>query len=143
MQREFQIATSHPAPKKNEAAELDTKLDPNFLDWKKILQETIKAQGIDTLEESVLGDALVDVPNIDELRKWFSRSHRIDTPKLIDRMVEELTTIHSRGFGWAPIHRELTLDQLQELQKRIPTLNQDGNYVVEVLRHLIPSDDES
>ena len=143
LQREFQIATSHPAPKKNEAAELDTKLDPNFLDWKKILQDTVKNQGIDTLEDNVLGDALSDVPNIDELRKWFSRSHRIDSPKLIDRMVEELTTIHSRGFGWAPIHRELTLEQLQELQKRIPTLNQESNYVLEVLRHLLPSDDES
>ncbi|MEK0424908.1 MAG: hypothetical protein RJB11_999, partial [Planctomycetota bacterium] len=143
LQREFQIATSHPAPKKNEAAELDTKLDPNFLDWKKILQDTVKNQGIDTLEDNVLGDALSDVPNIDELRKWFSRSHRIDSPKLIDRMVEELTTIHSRGFGWAPIHGELTLEQLQELQKRIPTLNQESNYVLEVLRHLLPSDDES
>jgi hypothetical protein len=143
LQREFQIATSHPAPKKNEAAELETKLDPNFLDWKKVLQDTTKTQGIDTLEDRVLSDVLSDVPNIDELRKWFSRSLRIDTPKLIDRMVEELTTIHSRGFGWAPIHRELTLDQLQELQKRIPTLNQNGNYVLEVLRRLLPSDDES
>ena len=143
LQREFQIASSHPAPKKNEAAELATKLDPSLLDWNKIVQDTVKQQGIDVIEESILADALGDIPNIDELRKWFNRSHRIDSPKLIDRMVEELTTIHSRGFGWAPIHRELTLPQLQELQKRIPSLNQNTNYVLEFLRHLLPSDDES
>lgn len=143
LEREYRIATSHPAPKKDEAAELATKLDPKLLDWSEILRETVKQRGIDTIEDSVLADILSDVPNIDELRKWFSRSHRIDSPKLIDRMVEELTTIHSAGFGSAAIHRELTLEQLQELRKRIPTLDQNANYVIEVLRHLLPSDDES
>lgn len=143
LQREFQIATTHPAPKKNEAAELSTKLDPDLLEWNRILRDTVKQQGLDTIEDPVLADVLGDVPNIDELRKWFARSHRVDAPKLIDRMVEELSTIHSQGFGWAAIHRELTLPQLQELQKRIPTLNQNTNYVLEVLRHLLPSDDES
>jgi hypothetical protein len=143
LQRTFGINTSHPAPKKNEAADLATKLDANLLDWKTIVRDTVKQSGIDSIEDSILADVLADVPNIDELRKWFTRSHRIDSPKLIERLVEELTTIHSRGFGWAPIHRELTLSQLEELQKQIPTLNQNGNYVLERLRHLLPSDDES
>jgi hypothetical protein len=143
LQNQFRIETSHPAPKRNEAAELPSKLDPKLHIWKEILQNTVKQQGIDSIDDSVLADVLADVPDIDQLRKWFSRSHRIDSPKLIDRMVEELTTIHSQGFGWAPIHRELTLDQLQELQKRIPSLDQNSNFVLEVLRHLLPSDDES
>ena len=143
LQRTFGINTSHPAPKKNEAADLATKLDANLLDWKTIVRDTVKQSGIDSIEDSILADVLADVPNIDELRKWFTRSHRIDSPKLIERLVEELTTIHSRGFGWAPIHSELTLSQLEELQKQIPTLNQNGNYVLERLRHLLPSDDES
>jgi hypothetical protein len=143
LQRTFGINTSHPAPKKNEAADLATKLDANLLDWKTIVRDTVKQSGIDGIEDSILADVLADVPNIDELRKWFTRSHRIDSPKLIERLVEELTTIHSRGFGWAPIHSELTLSQLEELQKQIPTLNQNGNYVLERLRHLLPSDDES
>lgn len=143
LQRTFGINTSHPAPKKNEAADLATKLDANLLDWKSIVRDTVKQSGIEGIEDSILADVLADVPSIDELRKWFTRSHRIDSPKLIERLVEELTTIHSRGFGWAPIHRELTLSQLEELQKQIPTLNQNGNYVLERLRHLLPSDDES
>ena len=143
LQGTFGINTSHPAPRKNEAAELPTKLDANLIDWKTIVRDTVKQSGIDTIEDSILADVLVDVPNIDELRKWFARSHRIDSPKLIERLVEELTTIHSRGFGWAPIHRELTLPQLEELQKQIPTLNQNANYVLERLRHLLPTDDES
>jgi hypothetical protein len=143
LQRTFGINTSHPAPKKNEAADLATKLDANLLDWKTIVRDTVKQSGIDGIEDSILADVLADVPNIDELRKWFTRSHRIDSPKLIERLVEELTTIHSRGFGWAPIHSELTLSQLEELQRQIPTLNQNGNYVLERLRHLLPSDDES
>ena len=143
LQREFQIVTNHPAPKKDEAAELATKLDPAILDWNRILRETIQSTGLDTIEDAALPDALESVPNIDTLRRWFARSHRIDTPKLMDRLVEELTAIHSQGFGWAPIHRELTLAQLEELRKRIPTIDQNANYVVEVLRRLQPTDDES
>lgn len=143
LQREFQIVTSHPAPKKDEAAELATKLDPAILDWNRTLRETVQGPGLDSIEDPALPEALESVNNIDSLRRWFSRSHRVDTPKLMDRLVEELTTIHSQGFGWAPIHRELTLSQLEELRKRIPTIDQNANYVVEVLRRLQPTDDES
>ena len=143
LERQFQIETNHPAPKRDQAAELPTQLDPNLYNWKEILQNSVRQRGIDSVDDSVLADALAHIKNIDELRKWFARSHRIDSPKLIDRMVEELTSINSRGFGWAPIHRELTLEQLQELLKRIPSLNQNSNFVLEVLRHLLPSDDES
>ena len=143
LQREFQIPLSHPAPKKDEAAELPTKLDPATIDWKRLLRENVQGPGLDTIEDNVLADSLEHIQNIDALRRWFSRSRRVDTPKLIDRMVEELTTIHSQGFGWAPIHRELTLAQLQELRKRIPSIDQNGNYVIDVLRRLQPTDDQS
>ena len=40
LQRTFGINTSHPAPRKNEAAELPTKLDANLIDWKTIVRES-------------------------------------------------------------------------------------------------------
>lgn len=144
LQREFGIQVSHPSPQRDEAAELPTSLAPNVFDWNEIVDSWMKVQGgIGQIEDSLLPHVLSKVTNIQDLRIWISRIRRSDVPKLVDRLAEELLAQDSQGFGWAPIHRELTVGQLQELREKIPTLSQSGAFVHELVRRTRPSDDQS
>jgi hypothetical protein len=144
IQREFGIQVSHPSPQRDEAAELPTSLAPNVFDWNEIVNSWMKVPGgIGQIEDALLPHVLSKVANIQDLRIWISRIRRSDVPKLVDRLVEELLAQDSQGFGWAPIHRELTVAQLQALREKIPTLAQSGAFVHELVRRTRPSDDQS
>ncbi|MBM3966653.1 MAG: hypothetical protein FJ308_16545, partial [Planctomycetes bacterium] len=144
LQREYGVQVSHPSPQRDEAAELPTTLAPNVFDWDAIVDSWMKVQGgIGQIEDTLLPHVLSKITNIQDLRIWVSRIRRSDVPKLVDRLAEELLAPDSQGFGWAQIHLELTVAQLQELRQRIPTLSQSGAFVHELLRRARPSDDQS
>ena len=144
LQREFGIQVSHPSPQRDEAAELPTSLAPNVFDWDAIVDSMMQVQGgIRHIEDALLPHVLSKVTNIQDLRIWISRIRRSDVPKLVDRLAEELLAQDSQGFGWAPIHRELTVVQLQTLREKIPSLAQSGAFVHELVRRTRPSDDQS
>ncbi len=144
LRREYGFQTSHPAPQKDEAAVLPSRLDSKSIDWKEAIESTVKNdRGIQQIEDALLPHVLPFVRNMPDLRTWISRIGRNDVPGLVDRLTEELKQADSQGFGWARIHRELTLEQLKQLQSKNPGLLQNGQFVNEMLRRIRVSDDES
>ncbi len=141
LRADFGINIDHAAPRKDEAAELPTKLDPNSLDWKAILRTHSNNPGaVETVALAHLGPYL-DQPAT--TRTWLERIDRIDTPGLIEIIERELNMPDCRGFGWAAIHNQLTTAQLLDLQKRIPKLIESNAFVQARLRRIRPNDDSS
>ncbi len=138
---EFGINTDHPAPRRDEAAELATKLDPKRIDWQTILSS--HANNLGTMENIALPFAVPFLNEQTNLRSWLERIDRSDVPSLVDIILRELKMPDSRGFGWAPIHNQLTHAQLLELQKGIPNLLESNAFVQARLRRIRPNDDQS
>ena len=137
----FGINIDHPAPRKDEAAELETKLDPNILNWNTILKS--HANNPSALENVALAHVIASLNEPNNLRNWLQRIDRVDAPGLVDVIVRELNMPDSRGFGWAPIHQRLTTPQLLELQKQLPKLIESNAFVQARLRRIRPDDDSS
>lgn len=141
LKNQFGINTDHPAPRKDEAAELATSLDQNVLDWTALFRSYVNHLG--NIENIAVGRA---APFLDEqvnLRSWIERIDRPDMVGLVNILERELKMQDSRGFGWAAIHNQLTNAQLIELQKRIPNLIESNAFVQARLRRIRPSDDRS
>ena len=141
LRSDFGINIDHPAPRKDEAAELPTKLDPNVLNWKTIFQTHVNNPGaIENVALAHLGPLLNQPATI---RTWLERIDRIDAPGLVEIIERELNLPDSRGFGWAAIHNQLTTTQLLDLQKRFPKLIESNAFVQARLRRIRPNDDSS
>ncbi|MEQ1826759.1 MAG: hypothetical protein ABL921_12470 [Pirellula sp.] len=141
LRSEFGINVDHPAPRKNEAAELETKLDPNLIRWETILRSN--ASDLNRVENIALGHVTSLLSDTNNLRRWLDRIDRPDIPGLIDLIVRELKLQDSRGFGSAPIHNQLTIAQLLELEKRVPKILESNAFVQARLRRIRPHDDQS
>ena len=141
LRSDFGIHIDHPAPRKDEAAELPTQLDPNVLNWKAIFPSHSNNPGaIENVALAHLGPLLNQPATI---RTWLERIDRIDAPGLVEIIERELNMSDSRGFGWAAIHNQLTTTQLLDLQKRIPKLIESNAFVQARLRRIRPNDDSS
>ncbi len=137
----FGINVDYAAPRKDEAAELQTKLDPSLLDWQTTLR--FYANNLSPIEGIALAHL---VPYLDQpatTRAWLERIDRVDAPGLLEIIERELNMPDSRGFGWASIHNFLTTQQLLDLQKRIPKLIESNAFVQARLRRIRPDDDSS
>ena len=137
----FGINVDHPAPRKDEAAELQTKLDPNLIDWKAILKS--HANNPAAIESVALPHLMSFLEQLAVIRTWLERIDRVDVPGLPEVIERELNLPDSRGFGWAAIHNLLTTQQLLDLQKRIPKLIESNTFVQARLRRIRPDDDSS
>jgi hypothetical protein len=69
------------------------------------------------------------------------RIQRPDAPGLLPRILSELKTPESRGFGSLPIHRALLPTQLDALEKEIPGLAHQSAFVMTRIAKLAPGAD--
>lgn len=69
------------------------------------------------------------------------RIQRPDAPGLLPRIIAELKTPESRGFGSLPIHRALLPAQLDALEKEIPALAHQSAFVMTRIAKLAPGAD--
>ncbi|MCA9177393.1 MAG: hypothetical protein KDB14_23070, partial [Planctomycetales bacterium] len=76
------------------------------------------------------------------LRDLLQRLQRPDYDNLLDLIQRDLRTSNSGGLGSLPIHARLTLEQLDDLARRMPELLNHGNYVAAYVAKLQPNDDE-
>ncbi len=134
----------HSRPNPDEAATLPTKLDQAQLDWVARLKEAVTTGGrLNQIEDLVLAEALPLIEYEPDFRAWLSRVQLLNDPKLVSVIAKELRLPDSQGFGWAAVHRNLTIKQLDELRKQLPNLLESDAYVRTHLGRLKPSDDVS
>jgi len=123
--------------------DLPTRLDPSLLSPAVLTQRALAlhpgsvdgftASAFDGLVSSNLDDAL--------LMSLLRRLERPDLPNLPALIARNLQSPHSRGFGSLPIHKQLLLDQLEQLARLQPPLLDHAAFLAEWLHRLQPDAD--
>lgn len=135
---------AHTPPQKDRAASLSTKLDATSVAYATVLKRAIEEnRSLSGVENEALLDVIPHLGGVDDLRAWLGRVNRVDVPGLVGLISKELQSPGSGGFGWAPIHSQLTLVQLKELGKAFPSLYGDFGFVGNYLQRLKPDGDVS
>ncbi len=140
------VEFNHQQETLNPKPNLPTQLDPNLI-------------AIDSFQRSALFDEhnlnasqVTDIgleylltnnaPLTEQQRRaLLARVKRPDVPHLLETVLADLGTKESRGFGEFPIHRQLLMDQLQQLRKARPGLSNSTPFVETWLARLKPNAD--
>ena len=131
-------------PSKDRAAELLSVLDNALLATERMLAQAIaQDRSLNQIETSGLALVMGRELAPDQLRAVLQRVERADLPKLVERIAEELAMQDSPGFGWAPIHQQLTLIQLDQILKLRPNLLEQDNFVRAYAARLAPPEGSS
>ncbi len=128
-----------------EAPNLPTRLDPNLIARETLRTSSFARWGnsLDNFEDSAL-DWLAGA-NLDweRRRNLLQRLTRPDVPNLPKLVDQDLRSQHAPDFGAYPIHRQMTLAQLEELLQLRPNLLNHSVFVQAWLAKLHPSADEN
>lgn len=120
---------------------------PSKLDPKTIQRSTLQAaalsryRNLQGFEDSALfwlpSEKLTD----EQRRHLLQRLQLPDAPDLVSLIAADLKTQHSGGFGSMTIHKQLTVQQLEDLLAKEPALKTQRAFVETYLRKLAPSAD--
>ena len=140
LQRELGLNFNHQRERATAERKLPTKLDPKLIDTDVLLKkyltyslDRITSQGLRLLADKKLNDR--------QRRVLLKRLDRPDFPGLVGLIATELKSKDAVGFGKLPIHRQLTLKQLDELVAARPNLSGERDFVNIYLSKLRPSED--
>src|SRR5437588_900836 len=121
---------------------------PTVLDPKLIAREALRAysfthwQNLDNFEDAALDWLAAEELNWERRRNLLQRLVRPDLPNLPRLIALDLQAPHPQDFGAFPIHRQLTLAQLQELLRLRPELLNQMAFVQTWIGKLHPGADE-
>src|SRR5437879_1327478 len=121
---------------------------PTALDARLISRETLRAysfanwQNLDNFEDAALDWLAADNLNFERRRNLLQRLARPDLANLPQLIVDDLQAPHPQDFGAFPIHRQLTVAQLQELLRLRPELLNHTAFVQTWIGKLHPGADE-
>ena len=137
---ELELNFSHQRERPTAERKLPSKLDPKLIDIDTLLKQYLNSrldritnQGLRLLADKKLSGS--------QRRALLKRLDRPDFPGLVDLITVELNTKGSVSFGKLPIHRQLTLKQLDEVVAERPRLSGETNFVNIYLGKLRPSED--
>lgn len=144
LRNELGVNIFHSQPVKDQAATLAVSLDSKLIDWESRFTESVRnGNRLEQIAEYMLGNALPLIQYEPDIRGWLARVKRNDIPGLLAAIKKELASKDSQGFGWAPVHNNLTLEQLKQLRKEFPKIAESDNFVRRYMERLRPNDDES
>ncbi len=122
--------------------ELPSKLDESLVSTEKLLARALREN---RNTQAISDNGLILLAN-KKLNKYqrrhlLQRLRRPDFPKLVDLIVTEFKERDAQGFGTLPIHKMLTIKQLDELANKYPKAKSINDYVYTYLSKLHPSED--
>ncbi len=127
-----------------EIPNLPTALDPKLISRDTLRGYSLSAWGnLDNFEDSALDWlAVKDDLGAGKRRNLLQRLTRPDVADLPKMVVADLNTEHAGEFGYLPIHRQMTLAQLDELIKLKPGVLNQGAFVHAYITKLQPGADD-
>ncbi|GAB5403646.1 MAG: hypothetical protein Aurels2KO_18770 [Aureliella sp.] len=144
LRRELNVNTNHSAPQRDVSASLPSEIDNAKLRWNSLLSDAIAR------DRSLAGVVSGGLPSLvsrdltdEQVRQLVGRLERADTPGALQLITRELSIKGSRGFGWAPVHQLLTLEQLEGLASELDSLLGNDAFLGEYLPRLLPRVGES
>ncbi|MFM7149665.1 MAG: hypothetical protein ACKO23_07470, partial [Gemmataceae bacterium] len=125
------------------APNLPTALDPKRIARATLLADSLRRwNNLDNFEDSAFDWLSSEDLKWERRRNLLQRLQRPDVPDLVSLIVEDLKAPHAPEFGSYPVHRQLTLSQLEELVKLQPDLLNKTAFVQAYLVKLQPGADE-
>ena len=124
LREQFRPNLDHIQLVQNQKPSLPTVLDPARIDRSIYLQAALASDDLEGIGEAQL-EALVREKTAlrpPQLRSLLSKLQRPDVDGLLDRVIEDLRSRESKGFGEWDIHRALLPAQLAELGKALPSV---------------------
>src|SRR5262249_22778500 len=121
---------------------------PTALDVKLISRERLRAdsfarwRNLDNFEDAALEWLAAENLDWERRRNLLQRLPRPDVPNLPRLVTDDLAAPHTQEFGAYPIHRQMTLAQLEELLRIKPTLLNQTAFVTTWISKLHPGADE-
>lgn len=144
LRRELGVRTNHSAPRRDPSKQLPNALDNSQIQWSVLLTKALaRDRNLGRLKAGGLAGLVDEKLSDDQVRQLVGRLDRSDVPGTVDLVARELATKGSRGFGWASVHRMLTLKQLDRLSEKAPSLLGSDKYIREYLTRLLPRDGQS
>lgn len=132
---------NHAPPSRDRAAALPTELDNGSFAQEKLIDSLLsKDRSLGQFENSGLPLLLDRKLTPEQLRALIGRLQRVDHPRVVSRIAEELALKDSRGFGWAGAHQKLTLKQLEDLLEDRPQLLENDTFVRSYTARLAPAE---
>jgi hypothetical protein len=129
-------------PEGPQATQHPTRLDQALIDAEALIQRALSWRNDVSGITDVGLDRLLDRDlDPDRRRHVLARVARPDHPKLARLIADDLKHKHSSGFGSHPVHRLLTLEQLNELARLLPDLLKLEAFVQTWLTRLQPGPD--
>lgn len=129
-------------PEGPQATQHPTRLDQALIDAEALIQRALSWRNDVSGITDVGLDRLLDRDSDpDRRRHVLARVTRPDHPKLTRLIADDLRHKHSGGFGSHPVHRLLTLEQLNELSRLVPDLLKLEGFVQTWLSRLQPGPD--
>jgi hypothetical protein len=125
------------------APNLPTALDPKLISRDALRADSLQRWGdLQNFEDAGLEQlAGVDLP-WEKRRNLLQRLQRPDVPNLPKLVIDDLSAPHPQDFGSLPIHAKLTLTQLEELLKLLPSLLTQPRFVQTWVAKLQPGADD-
>lgn len=144
LKRTLGLNFNHPRPRKDRAASLPTQLDNARFDTEKLLKQAIaQDNSLNQIETEGLALVLGRNLSVNQMRAVLNRLRRADLEGVVPLIAKELQLRDSRGFGWAQVHSLLTLEQLEELRREVPSLYENDRYVRAYAARLAPPEGTS
>jgi len=140
---ELGLSFNHHPTKEHASPHYPSVLDPSIFDINRLTElafmhtHSLSKFTDSALEWLVASDRL----SIEQIRNLLDRIQRPDYPQLPDLVLKDLQSKKSSGFGAKPIHARLLKNQLHYLADKMPSLNNDKNFVTIMLHSLHPDAD--
>jgi hypothetical protein len=123
--------------------DLPTALDQNLIARSKLLADSLnRGNNLDNFENSAFDWLAAENLGWERRRLMLQRLERPDIPNLPRLIAEDLNSPRAGEFGAYPIHRQLTLAQMEELLRLRPTVLNQLAFVYTWLTKLQPNADE-
>lgn len=143
LKRELGLQFNHEQTKLDKKPDFPTSLDEAQLSWDAFLARSIRSNSLGQISDSGLDRLIREERELNPVqrRELLSRLVFPDYERLVGLIAADLRTRESRGFGEFPIHLQLTMAQLDELEGLRPELARTPAFVDAKLLRLRPNGD--
>lgn len=139
LKRELDLTFSHSRRASQQQVDLPSRLDTTLVSGQRFLQAALKGRAdLSGISDAGLYEVALLPLTASQRRDLLRRVQRPDVPNLVSLIAQDLATPDSPPFGQLPIHRHLTLEQLDELLRLHPQLRNEKAFVSAYLARLLP-----
>ena len=141
LKRKLNLRFNHQREIPTAERQLPTALDQNLINSQRLLAQALSHSGLEKISDPGLRELAGKPLNRTQRKQLLQRLTLPDFPGLVELIHQELKERDARKFGQLPIHRTLTLKQLDQLASLRPRLKSENDFVMTYLSKLAPSND--